>query len=313
MGDHSGTVIESQVDWLTVSAHGEDAASRMLDLARGLAKEEEHKGNKPRDWHLMGYQGQHVGSIEYGQRDKASTLVRAIGQSAADHLDVLVSLADRVPRIDLAVTWRADPPDPLHGRNAYALAEMHHQAHPSSGLPSAVQNAEGGWTTYVGHRASEYFLRVYNKGAEAIAVGDEAGAERYRACWRYELEIKAYPAQRVAEICAQADDRAAFVQDYIYHHARRVGLEPPFPNHGAVNLVPGFRRRSDADAKLAHLAKRVKPTTDWLRTIGREDDLREVLELDRTAGLLRELQGILMRHAARVDMPAEGNRRREGE
>lgn len=69
-----------------------------------------------------------------------------------------------------------------------------------------------------------------------------------------------------------------------------------------MKLIPGFRRRSDADSKLAHLHKNVRPTADWLREAGHEDELREVLGFDRSAALLRELQGILYRRSVSVDV-----------
>lgn len=229
MPEYSGAVIESQVDWLTCSAHGKEAADRLLLCAKGLAKEEQQKGNKPRHFNLMGYGGTHCGAIEYGQRDEASTLVRAIGNVASAQLDVLLSLADRVTRIDLATTWRAEPPDPHLGRNAYSLAMMHFNAHPKSAIPSRIEDGAGGSTTYIGNRESDYFLRVYNKEAESIAKRDPEGAERYRSCWRFELEIKATAAQAMADRLVFEDQIPHYVQDYLHGYCTRHGVIPPFP------------------------------------------------------------------------------------
>lgn len=279
MAHYSGTVIESQVDWLTVSAHGKDAARNMLDLALGLAKEEQAQGNRERRWRLMGYEGAHVGRVEYGQRDSNSTILRLIGDPADRYLDVALSVADAVTRVDLATTWRAEPPDPMIGRNAYAMAEMFYQGNTRRARPSFTGDAAGGYTCYVGARESENFLRVYNKGAECIATGDDAGAERYRACWRYELEVKGGLAKNLAEVVAGQEERAPYVRTYLYNYCQAHGIEPPFPPDGGWGLLPGFRRRSDEESKLRHLAKNVRPTVDWLREQGQLEKVLDVLGL----------------------------------
>lgn len=229
MPEYSGRVIESQVDWLTVSAHGEDSARNMLDLAQGLARSEELAGAKRRPWRLMGYDGHHVGRTEYGQRDSNSTILRLIGQPAEDHLTVALSVADSVTRLDLAVTWRAAPPDPHIGRNAYSLAYAHWDEDHRRSTPWHVEDARGGYTLYLGNRESDNFFRLYNKEAEARALDDEEQVRRYEACWRYELETKASTAMRLAHLLGDVEDRASYVQGYLNAYVERHGMPCPFP------------------------------------------------------------------------------------
>lgn len=279
MSDHTGTLIESQVDWLTVSAHGQDAARNMLDLALGLAEGEKAGGNRERRWRLMGYEGTHVGRVEYGQRDANSTILRLIGDAASQHLDVALSLADQVTRVDLAATWRAEPSDDYLGRNAYAFADMFHSQHPRSARPWFTGDADGGYTCYLGARESDRFLRIYNKEAECKATDDPAGAERYRGCWRYELETKATMAAQVAQVVAEREDRAEYVRDYLVSFVEAHGIPAPFMAGQPVALLPGFRRRSDAESRIRHLARNVKPTVDWLREAGQLERALDALGL----------------------------------
>jgi len=278
--ENTGTVIEAQADWLTVSAHGELKASRLIDLARSLEPGERAKGNRRRGWKLMGYEGAHCGGVEYGTRGTDHACMRLIGDLADQRLTQALSVADLCTRLDLAVTWRADPPDPLIGQNAYALAEMWHRAHPRSALPSRTSDADGGYTCYLGRRESENYLRVYNKGAEALAKGNAEEQERYRSCWRYELEVKGTVALPLAEAVNNVGDRGVYVQEYVWTWARKHGLEPAFPVDGGAALIPGFRRRSDSDAKLRHLARNVRPTVDWFRQEGKLDAARKALGLE---------------------------------
>jgi hypothetical protein len=275
--DHKGVVIEAQVDWLTCSVRGEDRARNLADLGQRLAQEEKALGNRPHRWRSMGYEGTHVGRAEYGWRDRQSSILRLSGDLASRALTDGLSAADYVTRLDIAVTWRADPPDPTIGRNTLALAELFRRSHPRSALPSYHGDMDGGYTFNLGKRRSAYYFRLYNKEAECIATDDGAGAERYRGCWRYELEVKGPMALPLAERVDAEDDRPSYVQQYIYQWLQAHGIEPPFGEHGPRRLLPGFRRRSDADSKLAHLARNVRPTVDWLREQGREADLREVL------------------------------------
>lgn len=279
MAEYTWDVIESQVDWLTVSAHGRDAARNMLDYANSLAKGEQAKGNRKRRWRLMGYEGTHVGAIEYGARDAESAILRLIGDTANRHLEDALSLADQVTRIDLAATARADPPDPDYGCNAYTMAEGFHARNPRGARPWFVGDADGGYTCYVGDRQSENFLRIYNKGAEALAMDDQEGAERYRACWRVELEAKASMARTLADWAASAEDRPAVVLRYLDAYCQAHGIAPPFVVDRPMALLPGFRRRADAESRIRHLARNVKPTLDWLREAGELDRALSALGL----------------------------------
>lgn len=279
MREYTWEVIESQVDWLTVSAHGRDSSQNMLDFARGLAKEQKAKGNRERRWRLMGYEGTHVGAIEYGQRDSESTILRLIGQEAERHLSNALSLADQVTRVDYAVTSRADPPDANFGRETYQMAEAYRAGHPESARPWFTGDSDGGFTCYVGSRQSDNFLRVYNKQAECIALQDEAGAERYRACWRVELEAKASMAGALATLASESEDRADVVLHYLDAYCKAHGIAPPFLVGQPMALLPGFRRRADAESRLRHLARNVRPTLDWLRDAGELDRALSALGL----------------------------------
>lgn len=280
MAHSSGTVIESQVDWLTISAHGELKASRLVDLAQYLLPEQRKRGNKVRAWRLMGYEGTHCGALEFGVRGTDHTEMRLIGDLANERLVQALSLADRVTRLDIAVTWRAEPPDPLLGNNAWSLAEAFHKAHPRSALPSRNQDGDGGQTVYIGKRGSENVLRIYNKEAEALSKGTPDEQERYKACWRYELETKGTVADRLSAVVNDSGDRSEYIQGYVYEWSRKHGVEPAFPAVGGIRIVPGFRRRADEDSRLRHLARNVKPTLDWFRSEGKLDLARKALGLE---------------------------------
>lgn len=288
MANHTGVVIESQPDWLTCSAHGQASARNLLDLALGLAEEEKALGNRERRWRLMGYEGSHVGRIEYGQRDKESTILRLIGEAASTYLTVALASADEVTRLDLAATWRAEPADPMIAANAYTLAHQWWTADQRRAKPTRILDPAGGGTTYLGSRQSENFLRIYDKHAECIATNDDEGAKRYQDCWRFELEVKGGNAKHLAERVDGEGDRATYVRTYLHNYLTAHGIEPPWPTGGAWHLMPGFRRRSDEDTKLRHLAKNVAPTVRFLASRGRLTEVKQALGLESSNQTLTE-------------------------
>lgn len=240
MADSTGCIIESQVDYLRVSAHGEEKAGRLEDFAQHLAEEEKAKGNKPKPWRLMGYDGTHCGQVQYGRRDRGATILDLIGDSSAKQLAQALSLADRCTRVDLAVTWRADPPDPHIGPNAYSEAEAWYKDHPQAPRPSRTTDGDGGWTTYIGRRGSENFFRIYDKGQEARAKDDGDGFKRYENTWRFELEAKGTVSLPLAEAVNTTLDPERFVQGYLYVWLRDHGVTPPFRLTGHDALSQAF-------------------------------------------------------------------------
>lgn len=279
MVHYSGTVIESQPDWLSVSAHGETRARLLLELGVRLVEEEKARGNRPHKARLMGYEGIQCGRVTYGQRDTHATRLALSGDSANANLDVAVALADTVTRLDLAVTCRLDQPAHDLGAEACEAALAFRQVKHRAAKPWAVFDADGGYTLYLGERASENFFRLYNKEAQQRKEMGASYDGRYDNCWRYELETKATVPHLILKKLLPAKDRGEWIRSYLHAYVQAHGLEPPFDVAGALALIPGFRRKSDRDSKLNHLAKNVRPTVQWLMGIGAGDEVRDALGL----------------------------------
>jgi DNA relaxase NicK len=278
MSECTATVIESQLDWLTLAVHNHQKTDQLRDHAQRWAEREVKNGERVAPWRLNGYIGWRAGRVRYGERENAG-LVQLSGDLAAARFDTLWPLRDNVSRLDVAVTVRADPPQPDHGRQAYLAAVAFREAHPRAARPSQHADADGGWTTYIGDRSSDYFLRVYDKEAEQRGDHDDAGAERYRACWRYELECKGFSAASVGLSLARAADRPAFCQSLLHQYACAHGIEPIFADDGQRVLSPGFRRRSDRDTRLAWLHRSVKPAIEYLLQTGTREEVMQALGL----------------------------------
>jgi hypothetical protein len=181
MSDLTGTILEAQPDWLTVSAHGHDAARNLLDLAYTLADGEASKGNRYRAFRLIGYEGHRVGAVEYGERGDDHVILRLIGDVASEHLTVALSAADTVTRLDLALTWRPKKPRPSQGKITYDQAVRFHTEHPKSALPGRFTTEIAAIPTSPG--AGPILCSPLQQGSECIALKDKKQAAKYANCW----------------------------------------------------------------------------------------------------------------------------------
>jgi len=263
------TIIECQADWLTLTCHDPDRAATFRAWANHLLGYEQHEGNQRRPFGLRGYVGAIAGRVRHGSREDGD-LVMLSGDIAQLELERGMALADNCSRIDLAVTVRQEPFDTDLERasyEAYLLSPTHEGRRARARL---VQSDDAGATFYLGSRDSDVMLRLYNKQAES-------GDPHYRACHRYELELKGERAGLVATEYARTLAQPEYVQSVMTDYCRNRGVAPIFPACEGIALVPGFRRRSDVESSLLWLERQVQPTVRRLRDFGRGEDARTAL------------------------------------
>lgn len=271
-------VIESQLDWITCGWDEGPKADRAEAWALAYQAAEARAGGRAIPFALMGFQGTTVGRVRFGRRSDAA-LLQLSGQLAEDRADDVLGSADRVSRVDLAVTVRLHTPDPFLGESTYAQACNHHDIHSASALPSIHADGDGGCTAYVGKRASDRYLRVYNKQAECESRDDADQAAHYQNCWRYELQTGGSVAFSSLRLACASSDRSAFIMNQLHAYCLDHGIAPAFtPTHDAP-LVSGFRRRSDAETRMAWLKRAVNPAILTLLEVKDRSDILEALGL----------------------------------
>lgn len=252
-------VLESQPDYLRVSAHHTDLAAYLLAEVQEWQAEEIDDGARPRPFRLMGYTGLIAGRVAWGQRE-GMVLAQLSGDRARRHLHIARLYQEHVTRLDLAVTCRLDPSDDGIAADHYNAAMAHRLHNPTSARPQIVQDGDGGSTFYLGHRESEYLLRVYNKEAERRGDRDPIGTERYAGCWRYELEVKGQPTALIAKLVDEHPEPAEYIQAFVHSYTTEHGVIPVFPPVGSQALRPGLHRRSDRQKTLAWFRSSVGPS-----------------------------------------------------
>ena len=267
MPDSTATVLESQPDWLTVGTHNHDRTEKLRAHADRWVQQEVAEGARVKPFMLLGYLGWKAGRVRWAEREDWG-LLQLSGDLAREHWDTATALAHRVSRIDLAVTVRTSDPDPDLGPRHLMEATAYRLAHPTAAKPSYHGDSDGGYTMYLGARASDWYLRIYNKDAEQREANIGSTLGDYLNAWRYELEVKGNAAKITAAAYLDAADRTTWVGNTVHAYCRGHGLAPAFAPDQYTERPKGLRRRSDRETRLAWLRSTVAPSVRWLSEQG---------------------------------------------
>lgn len=268
-------VVESQPDWLTATTHTDEQRGYLALVADAIAVSESAHGDRNMPFRLLGFEGWRCGRVRWGERGGLG-LLQLSGELAYTWFNDVVAHAARISRVDLAVTVDMGEDNLALGEGVYQQALEHRFEHPRSPLPWFVGDAEGGWTTYLGKRESDWFLRCYNKHAEAIAAHDDVAAGQYERCWRFELEVKGHPGNVLAHELYNTLSQQRFCRRFVHGWLEDHGIAAPWTAEGDNAKISPLRRRSDRDVKVAWLRSKVAPSVRWL---AREMDREELLEV----------------------------------
>jgi hypothetical protein len=291
----NGLVIESQVDWLTVTSPNTEPHSPFHHWASSALASEAAAGNARVPWGMRGYEGWHCGRVSHGVRRDGS-IVMLSGQAATDQLDTALDVAANVSRVDLAVTVRLTPPDDSLEFDHFLELREWSAAHNPLLKGVLLSSLDGSSTLYVGSRKSDRMLRVYNKELESRDSQTHEPDPRYVACHRYELEVKGDQARPTALTVSVSPLPAYTVSRMVAQYCALHGLDHSAFSDAPMGLIPGFRRRSDAETKLSWLAHSCRPTVEWLSQNGEATRAARALgydpdTADRVCGAAYELDG----------------------
>lgn len=268
-------VVESRLDWLTVTQTVRDSNSSLRLLGEQLLPLAVADEGQPKIWHWHDYIGTHCGWLTFGTRED-SDILQVSGPQAESVLDLVAPCATRCTRLDLCVT----------GYLPNVTEDIAHECH-SSGLKWAegranppgytyITNSAGGRTCYIGSRTSDVFGRVYNKEAES-------GLPEYSGCWRWEVECKGDVADRTFTRYCGAPNRALMATELVSNYFIRRGVQPRFRVFNSGLRLRTIRPRTDLASRLHWLASQVAPAVRKLCAAGYESQVLQALELPYSA------------------------------
>jgi hypothetical protein len=247
---------EAGIDWLTGTSQSEQAFEIMFDLWNNMVSELEipRRFRDVAKW--MGYDGERIEHGFIGERN-GQALVRLSGPLAYNYADQFLFAGARPSRIDFQVTGYVPSP-------SVTIESMYRSAcafNPPSQRPPAVkaflnrrQNFEG---LYVGRRASEVFLRIYDKY-------EESREKMYVNHVRVELEAKAHTARSMAGTLMSGVERYEMTLALVKGACEARGLTFPFDTRGDGLVLRKTTYPTPIESKAAWLKSQVSPTIQAL-------------------------------------------------
>lgn len=250
-------VIEAGIDYFACTLRkGASNAASWAGACRDAIYLLSQHGNTIRPGTFRGFDGFWCGGAFTGTRE-ADEYIHVPGSWAARLWPQIHRDDAHYSRLDLQATVRFGAEDNGYGRDAYAIAVQHNlqRARAQQRRISAWEDADGGYTLYIGSRSSNHYCRLYNKAAASTD-------EMYERCWRFEVELHNESATKAAQYIyggSKSQPRAAASTVWQYYRDR--GIEPPYTRESEENAVlPIAAPQTELERKLKWLRTQVAPT-----------------------------------------------------
>lgn len=249
-------LVEAGADWFTGTSQSQQSADLMADVWQQMLKE---RDIKPKDIHKaawFGYYGWRCEHSFYGTREDQACVTLS-GMVARIYAESFYEVGARPSRLDLQATYEIGN----IGAEIQAAYDDACAWQPKTGRPPKVTCLYGrdkrAETLYVGRRASEVFVRCYDKEKES--------RDRfYQGCIRLEVELKSHTARKMA----------ARMQEDSWSYVTTLGLLKGFLVRYGINFLPLMaitpiverpqRLQTSTEGKMAWLMQQVSPTVQAL-------------------------------------------------
>lgn len=272
LDDPGGELIVSPaVDWLTATTTKSDIGhtwmKRYDDMRKANQKSQMEVGHKK--WQALGYKGWATRGMRVGFSEKNGWICILSGEAAGQLWELFIPSA-KVTRIDLAVTVRLGVAMENVAKLYYDFLDVPNKAIPKRAL---IRNSAGGQTFYLGSRTSESFGRVYDKGVE-----EKSSEPGFR--WRYEVEYKKPRSDAISRALGAAREKNSHsIISTVHNWFTARGAFPLFRSGGAGLQTETETRIRTPEKKILWLRSQVRPTVQYLLSVGRGNDAIEALGL----------------------------------
>lgn len=278
--DKALKILESGIDWLTVTAPRGQYADSMIALAEPLLHEQLDQGNRVSLWKGSGYHGRTSGAVSLGVGREGS-IVTLKSREAACNAEPFLRGDYRVTRLDLQTTCFDESKMAHRWEVEYALVQSSKKR---SGRPISAHlrlDSRGGSSLYLGSPKSDIIARGYDKGIEAkIAQAGE--------CQRFEVQYRRRYAKLQAHRLNQSKDTAHYIAHTVTTFFKARGVSVPRVKKGAPERLDEYealyskRAASDEERSLKWLGTLVRPSIERLIDSGKRAEVMRALGLDES-------------------------------
>lgn len=255
-------IIESAIDWLTITTNDNNTGKLMMNLFELIAVDEFARGSRPKNKSQLGYDGQGTEHCFIGS-GLQGFMMRLSGLVAKDFGIDALKLGCNVTRMDLQVTLKLDEYDEFYANSLMLEAEKKRAFdNPKKKMAKFVyiDGRGSGSTLQIGSRTSEKYGRIYDKDKES-------GEDVYERCWRFEVEYKGSAAVHYAkEVLFNQNDW--YIISLVAKQFSAWDIEVNDIHAAPVELMKYRRAQYQKDRTLSWLAKQVSPSIEKLRESG---------------------------------------------
>jgi len=263
-------ILDSGVDWLTMTTHGSYYTKILDDVALRTFRRESERGNNHHGWGMAGFRGWSCGGLQYGSRGH-ERIARLSGFTAQTEWRRFYALAKSVTRIDWQCTARFGEVAGRRIARHWRAAKRRSGETKNSASVTFITSTDGSSTLYLGKRTSNLYGRIYDKGAESKL-------DHWANCVRYELEVKSYHAPAYANRLFVSGNPSSFVIHRLHGYFSEHGIDSGLSSE-TTNINVCSPLESDADRCLAWLRNAVSPSVKRLMFQGRGRELMDALGL----------------------------------
>lgn len=253
------------VDALTITATGLDgklSVDLVLDELKDVTEKE-----WPKPFSFQGAKGRSWGSVRQASKwddhqRQLWTILMVTGKDSPRALKQALKVDDiKYTRIDTYI-------DVKMSQRVLGLARKLYDTYKGTSSKKLIES-ETGDTVYFGSRMTESMIRIYDKSKE---YNEELGM-----VWRFEVEYKKDLANGVVQYLSEYGNSG--IDELVWAECKSKSLPvPAIPDK--VNIMRDMVTLSSAEMKLNWLGRQVMPTVKFLRRLGLEDRVKEVLQLD---------------------------------
>lgn len=279
--------IYSGVDWITATMQGDEGlraqwANKGIHILEELAKKGEKLGKRS----LMGYMGIGFGNCFVGARDD-STMIQLTSVHADRYFYDVMSDAVQVSRIDVQCTVQYN----RMPRNIVTVAYRMFMNAIENGEVNALSKGskltgvDGSATLYLGAPSSDRRGCIYNKEVES-------GEDHYKRCWRYECRYRNEIANSIAhKLLSNRDKYLELTTSITQSFFKRKGIIMDWNEQLREDTLPMLEKnKPTVDRQLVWLRSQVRPTVQWLISMGKEKEVWQALGLEPTEDIIRYIR-----------------------
>jgi hypothetical protein len=254
-------LVSEGCDWLTVTSQSEQSEELLTDLWGQIIADREITAKWIKSANWEGYTGDRIPHGFIGTR-KDGLLLQLSGALAQDYAKEALQVGGRPSRMDIQVTGLPA------GSPGVTIEKMFYSARdwkPTNGRPPELKMFVGRAGTeglYVGRRASEVMLRIYDKGRESKEIA-------FKGCVRVEAEIKGDMARRYASMFCNEFDDSNFYRGVVQSLVEARGMKLPFDVGPHQVVLHKTRYTTPVEGKMAWLRGQVSGVVnDLIEDVG---------------------------------------------